>query len=372
MKRIIYYLFAIVAVCGIASCSSDDDPKKIVLSKGESSSITFYANNTSGEISFHAAASWSARTSSVVRATEEIDWLTLDSTHGSAGDVTLSFTLGRNTTGESRSAYILIDCEDETEEIAVTQLPEDDPEIVQNDPLSGLMQNMDFLSRAGYRIGEWDGNFYTYDKDRGLVTMINGNLGNCSFDYSDAPNTIIAESTLGKRYVITLLHDMAEHIDVYDLNNTLEKSYDFEYNKRYLTKVVQYKDGKVYETSELTWNGEDIIEVKTTYAEGVTTLLPVYSDIENDQSVMLFDTQLWIDLDELQFMYYCGIFGFPTRHLIASSTATEVEEGETYSFSSTYSYSFDGNNCPVKVIYSETEQGVGTSTDSMEFSWIRL
>lgn len=378
MKKILYYLLAMVVICGVASCSSDDEPGKIELSKGQASNLTLYANNTSGEVKFSAAASWSAWISATSRASEEIDWITLDITHGSAGEVTLSFTLERNTTGTSRIAYIIIVCEDEKIEIKITQRPEDDPDDGSDDdepdrvdPLSGLMQNMDFLSHRGFRMSDFDGNLYAYD-NKGLVTQISGNRGTCTFDYSDAPNSIVAQSSLGQRYVISLNKAcLASHIDVY-YDNVAESSYDFEYNKRFLTKVIQYKNGRVYETSELTWDGSDITEVRTTYSGGVTTLIPAYSDIENSHSLMLFDTQLWVDIDELQYFYYCGIFGYPTYHLISSTTATEVEDGETYRFSSTFNYTFDSNDCPVKMVYSETEQGEGTYTNYMDFAWSRL
>lgn len=378
MKKILYYLLAMVVICGVASCSSDDEPGKIELSKGQASNLTLYANNTSGEVKFSAAASWSAWISATSRVSEEIDWITLDITHGSAGEVTLSFTLERNTTGTSRIAYIIIVCEDEKIEIKITQRPEDDPDDGSDDdepdrvdPLSGLMQNMDFLSHRGFRMSDFDGNLYAYD-NKGLVTQISGNRGTCTFDYSDAPNSIVAQSSLGQRYVISLNKAcLASHIDVY-YDNVAESSYDFEYNKRFLTKVIQYKNGRVYETSELTWDGSDITEVRTTYSGGVTTLIPAYSDIENSHSLMLFDTQLWVDIDELQYFYYCGIFGYPTYHLISSTTATEVEDGETYRFSSTFNYTFDSNDCPVKMVYSETEQGEGTYTNYMDFAWSRL
>ncbi|MDE6198922.1 MAG: DUF4595 domain-containing protein [Muribaculaceae bacterium] len=380
MKKFLCYLLVMVAICGVTSCSSDDEPGKIELSKGQSSALTLYANNTSGEIRFNAAASWSAWISTTSRAPEEISWLTLNITHGSAGEVTLSFTLERNTTGISRTAYIIIVCEDEKIEIKITQRPEDDPddgsdddEPVHADPLSGLMQNMYNLSHRGFRISDLGGNLYAYDS-KGLVTHISGNRGACTFDYSDAPNSIVAQSSLGQRYVISLnVACLASHIDVY-YNNVVESSYDFEYDnsKRFLTKVIQYKNGRVYETSELTWDGSDISEVRTTYSGGVTTLIPAYSDIVNSQLLMLFDTQLWIDIDELECFYYCGIFGYPTYHLISSTTATEVEDGETYRFSSTFNYTFDSNDCPIKIVYSETEQGEGTSTTSMDFAWSRL
>lgn len=377
MKKYIFYFIAgIIAGC-MASCSSDDEPGKIELAKDQSSEVTVYAGQTGGEINFTAAAAWSAHVSDAYRAWSDIDWISLDSTTGSAGDVTLSFTLSENRTGALRSAYIIILCENERISIKITQTTEDsdddgdEPEKV--DPLSLLHANLDALSRGGYRMGDFDGNLFAYNDSRyGLVSRITGNLGACTFDYSNAPKQIIAETTLGKRYVMTLNGDgFASHIECWE-NNVLESSYDLEYNSGRLVKFIQYESGNVCEVSELTWNSDyDISEVKTCWNGGETIMTPEYSSMTNDHMLMLFDTQLWIDMDEMEVFYYCGLFGFATRHLIVSTSATEVEGGDTYRFSSKFDYSFDGNNCPVKMIYTETEEGEGISSDVMDFTWVR-
>jgi hypothetical protein len=116
-----------LACASLTSCS-DDEPGKIELSKGESSKVTVAANTSSGSINFTAAAPWSAYTSAQSRSSDGVDWIHLDTTNGSAGEVSLTFTLDSNTTGSNRTAYIIIVCEDETLTITITQTTETDPD----------------------------------------------------------------------------------------------------------------------------------------------------------------------------------------------------------------------------------------------------
>ncbi|MDE5633298.1 MAG: DUF4595 domain-containing protein [Muribaculaceae bacterium] len=375
MQKIIFYIIALAAVCGMASCSSDDEAGKIELSKNQSSNVSVHANQTSGEIKFHAAAAWSAWTSATARGSEEIDWITLNTTNGSAGDVSLPYSLDYNGTGSSRSAYIIIVCEDERISIKITQTAEEDEDI--NEPssvhpltyLSGVMKGI----FPEYRITDFDGNLFSYQVNEPyneeLVSVIMGNIGKCTFDYSGAPHKLVAETSYGWRYEITIgANNLASHIDAY-FDNTLSSAYDLEYNGLRLKKFTQYKHGKVYETSELEWWDGDITVVKTTFDGGTVALVPRYSEVENAGRLMMFDTQLWIDMDSMELFYYCGLLGIPTKHLIASTTATEIDGGQRYTFSSKFDYSFDSMNRPIQMVYTEIEDGEGSSVGKAEFAW---
>ena len=119
-------MLPLIALSLLISCSSDDDgPKKIVLPEGQATEMSFAANSSEGSIKFTAVSSWSAWTSSSSRASEEIEWLTLSTTHGSAGEVIIPFNLERNRTGKERTAYIIVVCEDETTSFRITQSNED-------------------------------------------------------------------------------------------------------------------------------------------------------------------------------------------------------------------------------------------------------
>jgi hypothetical protein len=125
IKHLACLLMVMLACTSLPSCG-DDEHGKIELSKGESSKVTVAANTSSGSINFTAAAPWSAYTSTQSRSSDSVDWIHLDTTGGSAGEVSLTFTLDSNTTGSNRTAYIIIVCDDETLTITITQTTETD------------------------------------------------------------------------------------------------------------------------------------------------------------------------------------------------------------------------------------------------------
>jgi hypothetical protein len=123
-----------LAFTSLTSCSDDDNESgKIELSKGESTQVSVAANTSSGSIKFTAAAPWSAYTSAQSRSSDGVDWIHLNTTSGSAGEVTLTFTLDSNNTGSNRTAYIIIVCDGETLTITITQTTETDPDEEEGD-----------------------------------------------------------------------------------------------------------------------------------------------------------------------------------------------------------------------------------------------
>jgi hypothetical protein len=139
MKKLIHYfaslLMVMLACASLTSCG-DDEPGKIELSKGESSKVTVAANTSSGSIKFTAAAPWSAYISTQSRSSDDVDWIYLNTTGGDAGEVNLTFTLDRNTSGSKRTAYIVITCEDETLTITITQTTETDSDADEDSPMA--------------------------------------------------------------------------------------------------------------------------------------------------------------------------------------------------------------------------------------------
>ncbi len=120
----------VILCCIVSACSSsDDEPGKIVIPEDQPTSIAVPANQSGGQIRFTAASSWSAWTSTESRGINDVEWIHLEDTNGSAGEVYLNFSLDYNNTGESRTAYIIITCEDTRIVITVTQTAEDDPDI---------------------------------------------------------------------------------------------------------------------------------------------------------------------------------------------------------------------------------------------------
>lgn len=130
MKRRIFVALTsfLVSLAAMVSCTSSDDGDtgKILLGEGQANSISFSAGQTPGEIRFTAAAAWSAYTQTTpAGGVGEVEWIHIDTSRGSAGDAVVTFTLDANRTGASRTAYIVIICEDQKVVIAVTQTADD-------------------------------------------------------------------------------------------------------------------------------------------------------------------------------------------------------------------------------------------------------
>jgi hypothetical protein len=151
----------------LTSCGGNDEPGKIELTEGESSNISVAANTSSGIINFTAAAPWSAYTSAQSRSSDGVDWIHLGTTSGSAGDVSLTFTLDNNTTGSNRTAYIIILCEDDKLVITITQTTE-----TEDVPTTSKSQVQIEVKR--YVNGA--GNGYSYDGSINYVLEYNGDL----------------------------------------------------------------------------------------------------------------------------------------------------------------------------------------------------
>jgi hypothetical protein len=151
----------------LTSCSDDDGPGKIELSNGESSKVTVAANTYSGSINFTAAAPWSAYTSTNPSEQNDVDWIHLDTTSGSAGKVSLTFTLDNNTSGSNRTAYIIILCEDDKLVITVTQTTETEGD-------STIAQGRVEIEEKWYVNNSGIG--YSYDGTLNYVLEYNGDL----------------------------------------------------------------------------------------------------------------------------------------------------------------------------------------------------
>ncbi len=118
-------------ICLLCSCTSSDDKEQdtIVLPQDQPTTIIVAANQNSDQIRFIAMDVWSAYTSTQSRDVNDVEWIHLNDTHGSAGEVYLNFTLDYNDTGKSRTAYIIIVSGDTKIVVTITQSSEDDPDV---------------------------------------------------------------------------------------------------------------------------------------------------------------------------------------------------------------------------------------------------
>lgn len=129
LNRMLRVSAVLVSVMLAVACSDkdDDDPGKLDPLPGQSTSVTYAANTGSGSVEFVAASNWSAWTDSdPTRSPGDVEWIEIHNPNGGAGEVNLNFSLERNRSGQERTAYIVVVCEDDRMEFRITQSAVDD------------------------------------------------------------------------------------------------------------------------------------------------------------------------------------------------------------------------------------------------------
>lgn len=370
----------------VTSCTSDDDPQKIELGEGTSTSVSLGANRTKSALNFSTSALWSAwTTKSVNGGPEEVEWLHLDITRGSAGSAVINVTLLPNTTGQSRTVYIVIVCEDERIVITITQTAEDDPDIDDPDvdePAESLGSGIVEMVRTDY----WEHGggtpysettFYTveYEGDRPMRMLTirrdefdngPGDVGHDSycdvrrtydFTYTDTEVTIDGldiETYYPSGKVV--YGEKSRHIAQLDVNrdrvvsgtyhwdNDPASSWTASYDASgHLLTTGNNDATSKWETFDFTWNAGCLTQMKSTFG-GVVNL--VYGDPSLKNHHKRFDLN-WVLPQNLECYDFaagditrhfavCGLMGVPSKTL-----ATEIVE------------KFDGRTVSSRITYKE-------------------
>lgn len=122
------------ATSALVSCSSDDNGDEWGGFKFENvrdGKLSVAANQTSSEIIMKASKAYRAYVSATSdgSSTEEISWLHYEGSRLDDGTCYINIQLDKNDTGKSRSAYIIIVCDDKTVPILITQTTENTPNV---------------------------------------------------------------------------------------------------------------------------------------------------------------------------------------------------------------------------------------------------
>ena len=133
MKKIFsYWVLCLMAFAtsALVSCSSDDNGDEwggFQFENVRDGKLSVAANQTSSEIIMKASKAYRAYVSATSdgSSTEEISWLHYEGSRLDDGTCHINIRLDKNDTGKSRSAYIIIVCDDKTVPILVTQTTED-------------------------------------------------------------------------------------------------------------------------------------------------------------------------------------------------------------------------------------------------------
>ena len=131
-KMFSYWVLCLMAFAtsALVSCSSDDNGDEWGGFKFENvrdGKLSVAANQTSSEIIMKASKAYRAYVSATSdgSSTEEISWLHYEGSRLDDGTCHINIRLDKNDTGKSRSAYIIIVCDDKTVPILITQTTED-------------------------------------------------------------------------------------------------------------------------------------------------------------------------------------------------------------------------------------------------------
>lgn len=131
--KILYGFMSMLMLCAFAACSDDDGPDggKISVPKDQPTTIYVAANEAEGHITLNSSVNISVWVSDVKDGSPvtDIDWITVNQPHKDDGKWFINYNLQFNTTGASRTAYIVVVAEDEKLSFTITQSDETDPDI---------------------------------------------------------------------------------------------------------------------------------------------------------------------------------------------------------------------------------------------------
>lgn len=350
-----YFVFLImslfISLVAMTACSSDDDPKKIELADGTPAKLNLTANQTNGVVNFTASASWSAWTAKTTNGgPEEVDWLTIGESRGSAGTASITITLEPNKTGKSRTAYIVIICEDEKIVIEITQTVEDDLASghikiictanygegiptettvttveygIDNRPIqmkSAWRENYTSISGVGYR-----DIVRTYDFVWGENSVtINGS--DVETDHSG--NVVQGE----KSHHVAKIEGKRVVSGSYSWDNERPSLWTASYDSNGHLLTTKNQDGKtVWDSYSLTWDNYLLKKIETSYG-GVVNL--AYSDESLRNHHRTFDLN-WVLPQDME--HYDFAAGDVTRHFAVFGfmgeqsplLATEISESDS-------------------------------------------
>lgn len=171
---------------------------------------------------------------------------------------------------------------------------------------------------------------------KGQVSAIQANNGDekITFEYMEStsnnantPNVVMTLESKDEKLVLNLFlnkEGFVKHCDETEYHRddlSQKETWDFTYNNngQLLTMfrsegnertTIKYEAGNIVSTTEKAVNGTRNKTHKVYY-----TSQSVPSPIVNKGCIMLFDTTLGIDMDEMQYAYFAGLLGKATTHL---------------------------------------------------------
>lgn len=211
---------------------------------------------------------------------------------------------------------------------------------------------------------------------KGQVSAIQANNGDekITFEYMEStsnnantPNVVMTLESKDEKLVLNLFlnkEGFVKHCDETKYHRgdlSRKETWDFTYNNngQLLTMfrsegnertTIKYEPGNIVSTTEKAVNGTRNKTHKVYY-----TSQSVPSPIVNKGCIMLFDTTLGIDMDEMQYAYFAGLLGKATKHLPARLVGNEGEE-------ESFAWHLNASGYPTSMVRSHAPNWTNTFT----------
>ena len=211
---------------------------------------------------------------------------------------------------------------------------------------------------------------------KGQVSAIQANNGDekITFEYMEStsnnantPNVVMTLESKDEKLVLNLFlnkEGFVKHCDETEYHRddlSQKETWDFTYNNngQLLTMfrsegnertTIKYEAGNIVSTTEKAVNGTRNKTHKVYY-----TSQSVPSPIVNKGCIMLFDTTLGIDMDEMQYAYFAGLLGKATKHLPVRLVGNEGEE-------ESFAWHLNASGYPTSMVRSHAPNWTNTFT----------
>ena len=185
-----FYSFLLLVAVSLTACDEALTEKLIQLADGTSTSLVFDANsNGETTIKFTADAQWTASVNEVAvsKSGESISWLKLSSYAGNAGENSITISLLKNFTGNTRKAEVRIVCADSEVIISVEQKGDSSTGVVVK-PVKKIVYTEDDNSSADTDSTPYEEEYtmeFSYDNTGRVARIIKNET-----DYNDDKSTI--------------------------------------------------------------------------------------------------------------------------------------------------------------------------------------
>ena len=211
---------------------------------------------------------------------------------------------------------------------------------------------------------------------KGQVSAIQANNGDekITFEYMEStsnnantPNVVMTLESKDEKLVLNLFlnkEGFVKHCDETEYHRgdlSRKETWDFTYNNngQLLTMfrsegnertTIKYEAGNIVSTTEKAVNGTRNKTHKVYY-----TSQSVPSPIVNKGCIMLFDTTLGIDMDEMQYAYFAGLLGKATTHLPVRLVDNKGEE-------ESFAWHLNASGYPTSMVRSHAPNWTNTFT----------